>query len=251
MAAFTALVLGALVVGCGGGATASEMADPSSEVTPGPAPIDLLAPSEFETASFGLGCFWGAEARFGLVEGVLRTRVGYSGGSTMDPTYRDLGDHTETVQVDFDPSSVSYQELLSVFFAGHDCSLASAKRQYMSVVFYHDSEQERLARAAKAEIEAQRNVVVQTEILPAGPFYLAEDYHQKYALQQHEFLMRELSARYSEFSDLVDSTAAARLNGYAYGLGDTARLLSEIDGFGLSAHAEKDLLALVERHSSP
>lgn len=185
----------------------------------------------------------------GLVEGVVRTRVGYSGGAKPNPTYGDLGDHTESVQVDYDPSVVSYRELLEVFFAGHDCSLETVGRQYMSVIFYHDAEQETAARAVTAEKETEAGIIAATQILPVGTFYPAEDYHQKYALQNHEFLMSELEARYPDFTDLVDSTAAARLNGYAYGVGDLPRLRREIDSLGLSEQAEMELLTLVESKS--
>jgi methionine-S-sulfoxide reductase len=239
------VLVGTVALGCSLGGTGFSEYGSQGVATREPPPLDLVAHDTVQAATFGLGCFWGAEARFGLVQGVVRTRVGYSGGTTADPTYYELGDHTETVEVEFDPSMVSYRELLDVFFAGHDCSLAAVDRQYMSVIFYQDAEQERVAREAIAEIETESDLVAQTEVLPAGAFYPAEDYHQKYALQKHAFLMQEMQASYPKFADFIASTTAARLNGYAYGVGDSARLLQEIDSFGLSVRAKEYLSSLV------
>jgi len=171
--------------------------------------------------------------------------VGYMGGSTIDPTYYNLGDHTETVQVDYDPTEISYEELLTVFFGSHDCSISGAPAQYKSVIFYHDQEQESLARQAKDDREASSGAEVQTDIEEAGVFYLAEDYHQKYALQGNQLFLRDFQVMYSDFSDVVDSTAAARVNGYLYGYGSKEKLLGEIDSFGLSKESKERLLALV------
>lgn len=178
----------------------------------------------------------------GLLEGVVRTRVGYMGGTTADPTYENLGDHTETVKLEYDPSVISYEDLLAVFFGSHDCSVSGAKRQYMSVVFFYDADQERLAHEAKEAMETTLGAVVETEILPAGTFYLAEDYHQKHTLQGYESFMREFRVMYPEFSDLIDSTAAARVNGYLSGYGTEEQLRRELDSLGLSEEAKKRLL---------
>jgi peptide-methionine (S)-S-oxide reductase len=178
----------------------------------------------------------------GLLEGVIRTRVGYMGGTTADPTYENLGDHTETVQLDYDPTVISYEELLTVFFGGHDCAVGGIKRQYMSVVFFHDAEQERLARETRAALEARLGTAVQTQILPAITFYLAEDYHQKHGLQGYESFMREFRAMYPEFADIVDSTSAARVNGYLYGYGTKGQLRRELGSLGLSEEAQNRLL---------
>lgn len=168
--------------------------------------------------------------------------MGYMGGTTADPTYEDLGDHTETVQLDFDPSVITYEELLTVFFGSHDCAVGGVKRQYMSVVFFHDAGQETLAREAKAAVEATLGTAVETQILTAATFYLAEDYHQKHALQGYESFMREFRAVYPEFADFVASTSAARVNGYLAGYGTEEQLRRELDSLGLSEELEGRLL---------
>ena len=172
--------------------------------------------------------------------------MGYTGGTTPDPTYESLGDHTETVQLDYDPDVIGYEELLAVFFSSHDATCGVSRPQYMSAIFYHDAEQEDLARQAKAQEEARLGLVLQTKLLPATTFYLAEDYHQKYGLRGDGLLMREFQAMYPEFADLVASTAAARVNGYLSGQGTREQLLNEIGDLGLSPEAEDRLLSIVD-----
>jgi peptide-methionine (S)-S-oxide reductase len=165
---------------------------------------------------------------------VIRTRVGYTGGSTESPTYHSLGDHTETVQLDFDPAVLSYERLLEAFFAAHDPTYASPKRQYMSAVFFHDMEQEKAARQAMSRVEVATGRRVKTLLLPLARFYLAEDYHQKYYLQGDALLAGELRAFYPEFADFVDSTAATRINAYLYGCGTPAQVKADLARLGLS-----------------
>lgn len=170
----------------------------------------------------------------GGVSGVIRTRVGYAGGESSDPTYHDLGGHTETVQVDFDPAKISYRELVEVFFADHDSTVPGPSRQYRSVVFVHDTEQERVAREVMQQVQATAERPVQTAIEPLKAFHLAEDYHQKYALQGDSLIFGEFRAMYPAMKDLIDSPAAARVNAYLYGEGTAEQLQAEIDRLGLS-----------------
>ncbi|MDQ6894838.1 MAG: peptide-methionine (S)-S-oxide reductase MsrA [Acidobacteriota bacterium] len=142
-------------------------------------------------ASFAAGCFWGVEAAFRQVPGVLATAVGYEGGTTENPTYEEVcrknTGHAETVEVDFDPKRVPYARLLEVFWENHDPTTLNRQgpdvgEQYRSAIFFHDPEQEREARASKEELEKSgryRRPVV-TEITPASRFWKAEDYHQQY-----------------------------------------------------------------------
>jgi len=167
--------------------------------------------------------------------------VGYTGGSTQDPTYYNLGDHTETVQLDFDPSQVSYEELVRDFFLAHDATRSSSKRQYMSAIFAGDAEQEAIARRVMDEVQARTKKTLKTQILPAGEFYLAEDYHQKYALQARPRIYNEFAAMYPDFWDIVDSPAATRVNAYVYGFGTVEQLAAELDSLGLSDSATADL----------
>jgi peptide-methionine (S)-S-oxide reductase len=178
---------------------------------------------------------------------VIRTRVGYAGGTTTNPTYHNLGDHSETVEIDYDPTQVSYQQLLEVFWASHDPTRPAWSQQYASRIFYHDEEQRRLAQASKEQYEARCGCQVHTEIVPANEFYLAEDYHQKYRLRQSRTFMREFAAMYPDPADFVDSTAAARVNGYLGGYGTLADLQAEIDDLGLTPQAREELLDIVGR----
>ncbi len=144
-----------------------------------------------EIATFGAGCFWGVEATFRQIPGVQETAVGYLGGTVPNPTYEDVCSdetgHAEVVQVTYDPSAVSYDKLLEVFWTSHDPTTLDRQgpdvgRQYRSAVFYHSPEQEATARASKQRLEASgrfRRPIV-TEITPASKFWRAEDHHQQY-----------------------------------------------------------------------
>ena len=176
---------------------------------------------------------------------MVRTRVGYAGGITEDPTYYNLSDHSETVQIEYDLTRISYQELLDVFWEGHSPTQPAWSRQYASIIFYHDEEQRRLAQASKEQVETQCDCQVHSEIIPAAAFYLAEDYHQKYRLRASPTYMDEFAAVYPDPADLTNSTAAARVNGYLGGHGTLADLQAEIDGLGLSPEAREELLEIV------
>jgi len=192
---------------------------PKDGVIPGDSipPIDASAPAQTETATFALGCFWAPDSIFGSLDGVVRTRVGYAGGTTESPTYHNMGDHTETIQIDYDPTQISYEQLLEIYWDSHNPTVRPWSRQYMFIVFYHNSEQRELAMATKQREEASSGRRVYTEIIPFSEFHLAEDYHQKYYLQQVPNLMKELVAIYPNFADFIDSTAVARINGYVVG----------------------------------
>lgn len=181
------------------------------------------------------------EARFGVLKGVVRTRVGYAGGSKPNPTYKNLGDHIETVQVDYDPGVISYGELLEVFWASHTPSVPAWSRQYLNVIFYENDEQRRLAEASRERLAASLGRRVYTAILAATTFTLAEDYHQKYYLQQVPGLLEEWR-RYYPNLDLVNSRAAARLNGYVAGYGSIAQFQEELPELGLSFELGRWLL---------
>ena len=145
---------------------------------------------------------------------MIRTRVGYIGGNKENPTYRALGDHAESIEIDYDPAVISYGELLEIFWKSHDPGSRPWSRQYMSAIFYHNEEQKKLAVESMEWEEARTHRKIYTEISPASRFYRAENYHQKYYLRQRPELIRELEAMYPSEEDFVNSTAAARLNGY-------------------------------------
>lgn len=143
------------------------------------------------TATFAAGCFWGVEEAFRQLEGVTDTEVGYTGGHTENPTYEHVCTgataHAEAVRVEFDPHQISYAQLLDVFFALHDPTTLNRQgpdvgTQYRSVIFYHDEDQRAAADDAKDRLEQSGRLArpIVTEVVPAAPFYAAEDYHQQY-----------------------------------------------------------------------
>jgi peptide-methionine (S)-S-oxide reductase len=143
-----------------------------------------------QLATFGAGCFWGVEATFRRVPGVIDTAVGYAGGNLERSTYEDIctdrTDHAEVAQVTFDPEQVSYEQLLEVFWSAHDPTHLNRQgpdigTQYCSVIFDHDDNQRAEAEESKASYESlgrYRRPIV-TQIIPAAPFYRAEEYHQQ------------------------------------------------------------------------
>lgn len=185
------------------------------------------------------------DAQFGALEGVIRTRSGYAGGTTPNPDYGHIGDHTEAVQVDYDPQRISYAQLLEVFWQSHRPTSPPWKRQYLNAVFYHHDRQQEEALASRAAVEERLGRTVQTDVIPLRSFTRAEDYHQKYLLKREADLLRDLTRVYPRHRDLVDSTAAARLNGYAGGYGRPEQLDREIDRLGLSPAGKEKLEMLV------
>jgi peptide-methionine (S)-S-oxide reductase len=144
-----------------------------------------------EKATFGAGCFWGVEVRFGQIPGVIETAVGYEGGQLERPTYKDVctdqTGHAEVVELDFDPARVSYETIVKAFFELHDPTTLNRQgpdygHQYRSAIFFHSPEQEATAKKVIDELTAAkrfRNPIV-TEVVPAKTFWRAEEYHQKY-----------------------------------------------------------------------
>ncbi len=182
-------------------------------------PIDKEIPNEMKTATFSMGCFWGPDALFGSKSGVIRTRVGYAGGSKENPTYRSLGDHTETIQIEYDPKKITYSDLLKIFWNNHDPSIRR-KTQYKSIIFSHDEEQKRYAVRSKERLQEKLDKEVNTVIVDNSKFYLAEDYHQKYKLSRNDLLDDAFKTIYPDMKDFVNSTAVARANGLVSGKGD-------------------------------
>ncbi len=144
---------------------------------------------EFKRASFAAGCFWGVEEAFRCLNGVVSTMVGYMGGDFEKPTYEDVctgkTGHAETVEIVYDPSLISYNELLAVFWNNHDPTTPNRQgpdvgSQYRSLIFYYDDEQKELALKSKEKVQKRLNREIVTEIVPAITFYQAEDYHQQY-----------------------------------------------------------------------
>ena len=142
-----------------------------------------------EKATFGAGCFWGVEATYRNTKGVLSTAVGYAGGHLPNATYKDVCSgktgHAEVVELEFDPSQVSYEDLLNVFWENHDPTTLNRQgpdvgSQYRSAIFFHSPEQEAIAKASREKAQSRFKNKIVTEITPASEFYRAEDYHQQY-----------------------------------------------------------------------
>jgi peptide-methionine (S)-S-oxide reductase len=158
--------------------------------------MDNSTRTDLETATFAAGCFWGVEERFRNVPGVKWTQVGYTGGTTENPSYKDVCSgrtgHAEAVELKFDPDEISYERLLDIFWESHDPTTRNRQgwdigSQYRSAVFFHTDEQEGIAKRSMHERQPKglfgKKIV--TEIVPAGPFYRAEEYHQQYIAKRH------------------------------------------------------------------
>ncbi|MDX2481986.1 MAG: peptide-methionine (S)-S-oxide reductase MsrA [Desulfuromusa sp.] len=146
-------------------------------------------------ATFAGGCFWGVEEAFRTLNGVIKTAVGYMGGTTENPNYELVctgqTGHAEVVEIEFNPAVISYQQLLELFWAAHNPTSLNFQgvdhgTQYRSAIFYHSDEQHQQAEESKSALDASGShlVPVVTEITPAGPFWRAEEYHQQYFMKQ-------------------------------------------------------------------
>ncbi|PSS00489.1 Peptide methionine sulfoxide reductase [Actinidia chinensis var. chinensis] len=172
-----------------------------------------------KTAVFALGSFWRAEALFGCLDGVVRTTAGYAGGSKPNPEYRSLGDHAESVQIEYDPRLINFSQLLEVFWTCHDSRQVFGQgpdvgNQYRSIVFTNGTEESRLAAVSKeSEQTKSKSSIVTTQIRQLGIFYPAEPEHQKFELKRHPFLL-QLIGRLPE-EELERSSLVAKLNSYA------------------------------------
>ncbi|KAJ6807628.1 peptide methionine sulfoxide reductase A5 [Iris pallida] len=203
-------------------ASLSSLSDPALGIRL-PDPIrdrPLRAPSgPVKVAVFALGSFWRSEASFGCLPGVVRTSVGYSGGSKPNPEYRNLGDHAECVMVEYDPNLIQFKQLLDVFWASHDSRQVFGQGpdvgdQYRSIIFTNGTLEARLAAASKEREQTKsRSSIVTTQILQIGIFHPAESEHQKFELKRNRFLMQLIGNMPED--ELVSSTLAAKLNGYA------------------------------------
>jgi peptide-methionine (S)-S-oxide reductase len=170
--------------------------------------------------------------------------VGYSGGSKQHPTYHDLGDQAETLQVRYDPVQVAYEQLLDVYWAGFRPKHRSWGTQYRNAIFVHGEEQRRAAEAYKRRLEAESGDELQVSIEPAVTFWSAEDYHQKYYLRGDRELAAEFHAMYASDEAFVDSTAAARVNGFLGGYGDPR---AELHRLGLSLAGQHRVVEVAAR----
>lgn len=217
----------------------------------GAPPIDRHAPADTTPALFGMGCFWGPDARFGALDGVVRTCVGYAGGERPNPTYAALGDHIETVRVEIDPSRLTYVGLLEHFWAHHDPTRAPFKRQYQPALFPQTDAQAEQARATYDAVAAQRDRPLATELVHDAAFHRAEAYHQKHKLRRHDAVMEAFRALYPDDAAFADAPAAALANGYIAGHRSPERLDEDAPRLGLPEAALAALRTRArQRHAS-
>ncbi|PKA60570.1 Peptide methionine sulfoxide reductase A5 [Apostasia shenzhenica] len=172
-----------------------------------------------KAAVFALGSFWRSEAAFGCLPGVVRTIVGYAGGTKNNPEYRNLGDHAECVQIEYDPTVISFKQLLDVFWASHDPRQLFGQgpdvgNQYRSIILTNGTLEARLAAASKErEQTISKSSIVMTQIQQLGTFYPAESDHQKFELKRNRLLLQLIGNMPEE--ELQRSSLATKLNGYA------------------------------------
>jgi peptide-methionine (S)-S-oxide reductase len=176
---------------------------------------------------------------------VVRTRVGYAGGTTASPTYEDIGDHAEAIEIEYDPARIGYRDLLAVFWQAHDPGYASVSRQYRSAIFWVGDEQRRLAEESLQPVRRRAPGGVATALEPLRSFTPAEDYHQKYYLRGVRAVAAAYHRVYPDERDFAASTAVARVNGYLGGHGGPARLAEEIADLGLAGEARAALEKIV------
>ena len=153
-----------------------------------------------------------------------------------------MGDHTESIQIDFDPRTISFEKLCELFWKAHNPCARRFSRQYDSILFYANDEQKKLVEATRTQVTAEKGALT-TRVEKLGAFYPAEDYHQKYYLRGNHDILAELQNCYPKDADLLNSTAAARLNSYLSGNGKREQLEKEIGKLGLSDEAQQQVLA--------
>jgi peptide-methionine (S)-S-oxide reductase len=205
--------------------------------------------SGVDTITLGMGCFWSPEALFGHLPGVIRTRVGYAGGTINHPTYHHMGDHSETIEIDYDPTLITFEEMLDVFWDHHNpMNINDYKgRQYNSLLFYRDEQQEATIQKVLKKRKELGKGEPDTEIAPYSRFYLAEDRHQKYYLKRFPDAMNKLSMLYPSPPDLINSTLAARLNGLAKGYTNLERIKNEIEQWPASPSDREKMIHLIKQ----
>jgi methionine-S-sulfoxide reductase len=172
----------------------------------------------------------------------VRTRVGYAGGTLHAPTYHRLGDHTETIEVDYDPERLSYEDLLAVFFSSHTPTRPAHSVQYRSAIFYRTPEERTTAEDMLARMQSTFGTLY-TDIEPFDRFWRAEDYHQKYRLRAHRALASEFHAMLPGETAFVDSTAVTRVNGWLEGCGQREQIDRDLPRTGLSQAAQDEVLS--------
>jgi len=174
--------------------------------------------------------------------------VGYAGGTTASPTYRRIGDHSESIQIEFDPEVISYEELIRIFWESHNPVAAAYSQQYRSILFFHNEEQEAIALATREALSQELGAEVKTAVRAYENFTSAEAYHQKYYLQNRREVFDAVKAMYPSFDGFVESTTAARINGYVAGYGTKEQFEEDMAVISLPESVERQLRRMVEAY---
>ena len=207
----------------------------------------MLENKQTDTLVFGMGCFWSPEANFGQLPGVIQTKVGFAGGSKPNPTYRQMGDHTETVGITFDPDTISLELLLRKFWSDHNPNRPAYKeRQYISLLLYRNAEQKIMMETIKRQLEGDRDEPIYTEISPLHDFTEAEPHHQKYYLKRFKRATELLLRHFSDETAFHSSTIAARLNGFVREYGTLASIKQEISQWNIPLEEKNRLQQLLD-----
>ncbi|TYS68189.1 peptide-methionine (S)-S-oxide reductase [Sutcliffiella horikoshii] len=160
---------------------------------------------------------------------MIRTRVGYAGGTTPAPTYKQMGDHTECLQIDYDPTQITFDEITRHFWNSHNSNRGNYKgRQYLSIFLFHENYQKEVLEKFKQETQDTNAQLIGTEIAPIVHFTLAEERHQKYYLKRYSSATQKLREHFPTEESFTDSTLVARLNSFVKGYGTLATLKEEI-----------------------
>lgn len=178
--------------------------------------------------TLGLGCFWGPEAWLGALKGVVHTSTGYAGGTTEQPIYRQMGDHSETIRLEYNPDVLPLEELLTLFWERHRPEVINTykdSRQYRSIILYEHAEQLDIIQRLQAEHESR----AYTEIQLCSAFYLAEERHQKYYLQRKPDVLNAMESLFANREQALQSTLAARLNGWSREAVTAADIIAELE----------------------
>ena len=188
----------------------------------------------FKTVTLAMGCFWGPAAEYATVNGVLRTRVGYSGGDLTTPSYNNLGNHIEVFEVDYDPEVISYEQLVELYFVFYDATMRPISLRVKPVIYYRTEEVYNVASRIKQSIEAASSEGIFAVIEPFDIFYLAENKHQLSYLKQESSLYDEITQIFQDEDQLLLSILASKLNGFIPGYGDPNELALILKDSGLS-----------------
>ncbi|MCK8058533.1 MULTISPECIES: peptide-methionine (S)-S-oxide reductase [unclassified Fusibacter] len=204
---------------------------------------------DYKTATFALGCFWGPAAHFAVLDGVLRTRVGYTGGTGTTPSYENLGNHIEVIEIDYDPAFLTYEDLVTLYFTYYDATVRAYSQRVKSVIFYRDDEEQSIANNLKKEFSQSQGKPIFTEIDPLDVFYLAEDRHQLSYLKKETSLYDEVSQIFTTPDKQILSILASKLNGYIAGYGKSKDLTVLLQNSGLSDASQNRMRAIVDREN--